>query len=118
MKLFLVIALAVLLTPLATAQKAPRNRALATHHTIKVGKGLKKMAHGVAKVTVVTVLGAYDSLEASVDAFGVSLQAFADALDIGVAAPLESLPKPLNEIGVGVHYVYEGLDAAGQFLAE
>jgi hypothetical protein len=102
----------------AQAKQPVRNHALATHHTIKGTAGVKKIGRAVGVVAKDTVFGAYDALEASVDTFGLSLQAFADAVDMGIAAPLESLPKPLNEIGVGVHVVYEGLDAAGQFLAK
>jgi hypothetical protein len=103
----------------AQAPKQPvRNHALATHHTIKGAAGVKKVGRAIGTVAKDTVFGAYDALEASVDTFGLSLQAFADAVDMGIAAPLESLPKPLNNIGLGVHYVYEGLDAAGQFLAK
>lgn len=110
--------IAVLFLSVVCFAQPVRNHALATKHTIKGTAGLKKVGHAVKVVSVVTVFGAYDALEASVDAFGVSLQAFADAVDMGIAAPLESLPKPLNEVGVGVHEVYIGLDAAGQFLAK
>lgn len=115
MKSFLKVSVIVLVLSLGSFAQ---NTAKATHHTIKVGKGLKKAAHVMVKVGEVPVVTAFDSLEASVDALGVSLQAFADAVDVGIAAPLEALPKPLNTIGDGVHYVYEGLDAAGQFLAK
>jgi hypothetical protein len=48
----------------------------------------------------------------------VALQALADGLDMGLAAPLESLPKPLNVIGQGVHEVYLGIDFVGTQLAK
>ena len=96
----------------------PRDRALATHHTIKVGAGLKKVGHAAKVAVAVPAAGAFDALEASVDGLGVAIQAFADAVDMGIAAPLESLPKPLNAIGVGVHYVYNGLDFVGEKLAQ
>ena len=126
MKQFLIVAMLALIwcancgRSFAQATPAPRNRALATHHTIKAAaRPFKAVAHAAVK----TVTGAATfSLEAFdstvVDPFGVALQAFADGVDMAIAAPLEALPKPLNEIGVGVHYVYEGLDYAGTQLAK
>jgi hypothetical protein len=97
-----------------------RNHALATHHTIKAAaRPFKAVARATAKtVTGIGVFSfeAFDS--AVIDPFGVALQALADGLDMGIAAPLEALPKPLNVVGEGVHEVYLGLDWVGTQLAK
>lgn len=102
----------------AQAKPAHKNEALATKHSIKVGSGLKRTAHVFVKAMDTPVVGPGADLEASVDALGVSIQGVADALDLGVAVPLEALPKPFVYIGRGVHKVYQGLDVVGTFLAQ
>jgi hypothetical protein len=97
-----------------------RNHALATHHTIKAAaRPFKAAAHAAVKTVTGAAVFSWSAFDSTVvDPFGVALQAFADGLDMSIAAPLEALPKPLNEIGVGVHYVYIGLDYAGTQLAK
>lgn len=127
------LSLFVMLCSLCSFAQPVRNHALATHHTIKGSTGFKKLAHSVKGDTVGVVKGighdvkaisvgtfvtAYDTAEAGVDTVGVGLQGIADGVDMGIAAPLESLPKPLNEIGVAIHGLYLGIDAVGQFLAK
>lgn len=92
----------------------PKNTALATKHTITVGNGIKAVGHGFKLLGIST----FDTLEASVDAVGVALQGFADAVDLSVAAPLEAMPQPVHELGVAVHVVYLGIDKVGQVLAQ
>ena len=99
--------------------KAKVNKATATHHTIKAAaRPFKALGHA-AKQTVVGVgtfsISAFDT--AVIDPLGVALQAFADGVDMFVAAPLESLPEPFEAVGDGVHYVYLGIDKVGQVLA-
>lgn len=111
----------VLVSAVAFAQPAKvRNHALATHHTIHASaRPFKATGHAIAKTAVgigTFSFNAFDS--AVVDPFGVALQALADGLDMGIAAPLEALPKPLNILGVGVHDVYLGIDWAGTQLAK
>jgi hypothetical protein len=97
-----------------------RNRALSTHHTIHAAaRPFKAVGRAVAKTATGAAVFSFEAFDASViDPFGVALQALADGLDMGIAAPLEALPKPLNVIGEGVHYVYIGLDYAGTQLAK
>ena len=104
---------ALLLLPLVAAAKT-KNTALATHHTVKVGHGITTVGKAIGKVAV----GTFDMLEASVDAVGVAIQSFADAVDVTVAAPLDDVPPPVHYLGVAVHEVYLGLDIVGQKLAE
>lgn len=115
------IAILLFTSALVMGQTAkPRNRALATHHTIKaVARPFKATGHAIAKVATGAAVFSFEAFDAAViDPFGVALQALADGLDMGIAAPLEALPKPLNNLGVGVHYVYEGIDWAGTQLAK
>lgn len=99
---------------------AKTTKANSTKHTIKVSaRPFKAVAHAV-KTSAVTVgtfsFSAFDA--AVVDPFGVALQAFADGVDMFIAAPLESLPRPISYVGDGVHYVYLGVDKVGQVLAK
>lgn len=113
--------LAVFLALPVFAQAAPvRNHALATHHTIKAAaRPFKALGHAAKTLAVGAATFSWSAFDSTVvDPFGVALQAFADGVDMAIAAPLEALPKPLNEVGVGVHYVYEGLDWAGTQLAK
>lgn len=111
--------LLVLVSSAAFAQPV-RNHALATHHTIHASaRPFKATGHAIVKTAVgigTFSFNAFDS--AVVDPFGIALQAFADGVDMAIAAPLEALPKPINEVGVGIHYVYLGLDWAGTQLAK
>src|SRR6516162_1233289 len=93
---------------------APKNTALATKHTITIGNGIKAVGHGFKLLGVST----FDTVEAAVDSVGVALQGLADAIDLGVAAPLEAMPQPIHEVGVVVHEVYAGIDKVGQVLAQ
>src|SRR5215469_13375165 len=77
----------------------------------KVKAGFKHLGHAAKEVTVGTVVGAYDTLEAGVDMVGVGLQGVADGLD-GLALAVKPVVPPVY---YGLHYVYEGLDVAGQF---
>lgn len=97
-----------------------RNHALATKHTIKASaRPFKAVGHAVAKTVSGAAVFSFEAFDSAVvDPFGVALQAFADGLDMGIAAPLEALPKPLNVIGEGVHEVYLGIDWAGTQLAK
>jgi hypothetical protein len=99
--------------------KAP-NSALSTHHTIKASASpFKAVGHAFVKTVTGAAAFSFEAFDSTVvDPFGVALQAFADGIDMAIAAPLEALPKPLNEIGVGVHYIYLGLDIAGTQLAK
>jgi len=120
--------IATLVLGLAMAGLAPAQVVHAkapAKHTIKAGPGFKHVGHAFKVAGKALAMGPVDSLiaagaavEASVDSVGVSLQFFADALDMGVAIPLEAWPKPLNEVGVAVHYVYLGIDKVGQELAK
>jgi hypothetical protein len=97
-----------------------RNHALATHHTIHAAaRPFKAVGHAVAKTVTGAAVFSFEAFDAGViDPFGVALQTLADGLDMGLAAPLESLPKPLNVIGQGVHEVYLGIDFVGTQLAK
>lgn len=118
MKLRLLLAFVLCCTGMSFASH--RNRALETHHTIKaaersfkyLGHATKTMAVGVATFSI----GAFDTVV--IDPLGVALQAFADGLDMFVAAPLESLPEPIEAVGDGVHVLYTGIDKVGQQLAK
>ena len=108
-----------LLTAACFAQPV-RNHALATHHTIHAAaRPFKATGHAIAKVATGAATFSFEAFDSTViDPFGVALQALADGLDMGLAAPLESLPKPLNVIGQGVHELYLGIDFVGTQLAK
>lgn len=104
--------------PAEPTQTKPTTPAKKHSHSMKVGAGLKRTAHVAVKVATMPIVGPFADLEASVDALGVALQGVADALDLGVATPLEALPNPLKKVGLGVHVIYLGIDFVGAKLAE
>lgn len=96
-------------------------------HTIKMAaRPYKVIGHatrlglgGVIKVATVVSNFSFTDFDATViDPLGVAIQAFADGVDMFIAQPLESLPKPVNVVGEGIHYVYLGVDKVGQQLAK
>ena len=115
----LVLMLLLLVATVAVAQPH-RNRAMETHHTIKAAaRPFKALGHATKTMAVGVATFSFSAFDTTViDPFGVALQAFADGVDMFVAAPLESLPKPLSYVGDGVHYVYNGIDWAGTQLAK
>lgn len=121
LKLFRVLAICTAGLALAgMASAAPKcKKANCTHHTIKAAaRPFQRLGH-YTKAAVVSIGGfsisAFDT--AVIDPLGMALQAFADGVDMFVAAPLESLPEPFEAVGDGVHYVYLGVDKVGEILA-
>lgn len=127
-KLIMLLTILAMASMASAAPKCPKvTKANQTHHVVKTStKPFKRMGHG-AKVlgqklanTTVSVAGfsflTFDTMV--IDPLGVALQAFADGVDMFVAAPLESLPEPFEAVGDGVHYVYAGIDKVGQILAK
>lgn len=125
MRKLIMIAMAVVALSLGctVASAGPRTKvtkANATQHTIKASsRPFKALGHAVKSSAVAVGSFSFSTFDSMViDPLGVALQAFADGVDMFVAAPLESLPEPFEAVGDGVHYVYLGVDKVGQVLAK